>query len=97
MDKLTVHECQYQDPGIRIEFSRSYLHERFTWQLIITKESTELDIEQNHHLEQVGDQIWSTVVEINHCPYCGEKLRHAPLESIKYAHFDFSDWETDIT
>jgi len=97
MDKFAVHECQYQDSGIRIEFSRSYFHEHFTWQLVVTREATELDLEMNHELEQVGDQIWSTVIEINNCPYCGEKLRRSALDSIEYAHFDSSGWEIDVT
>jgi len=97
VDELKIHECQYQGSGIRIESSRSYFHKRFTWQLVITRQATEFDLENNHELEQVGEEIWSTVVEINNCPYCGEKLRRTILDSIKYAHFDSSGWSVDIS
>ena len=96
MDKFSIHECKYQGPGIRIERSRSYFHEDFTWQLVITREANELDLENNHELEQVGEVIWSTVVEINNCPYCGEILRDANLESIEYALFDSSGWSSKM-
>ena len=97
MDKFKFHECQYQSAGIRIERSRSYFHKHFTWQLVISRQANELDLENNHELEQVGEEMWSTVIEINYCPYCGEKLRRAILSSIEYAHFDSSGWSIDIS
>ena len=56
MGKLKIHECQFQVPGIRVEYSRSYFHKKFTWQLVITKEATEVDLEYDSYLENVGDE-----------------------------------------
>ena len=92
MSKFRIHECQYQGPGIRIEHSRSYLHDRFTWQLVVTREASAYDLENNHYLEHLGDEVWSTVVEINNCPFCGIKLRDEQLSDIDFAHFDSSGW-----
>ena len=97
MNKSKIHKCQYQSAGIIIEYSPSYSHNHFTWQLVITREATELDIENNHILEQVGDTIWNTFVEINNCPYCGENLRNTALETIEFTHFDFSSWSAVIS
>jgi len=96
MDEFKIHECPHQDSGVRVEYSRSYFHEHFTWQLVISRQATELDLENNHQLEQVGEEMWSTVVEINNCPYCGATLRRDVLDSIKYAHFDSNGWSIDI-
>ena len=96
MKNFKIHECNNQGPGIRVEYSRSYFHERATWQLVVAREATEYDLENNHYLENVGDEIWSTVIEINNCPYCGEKLREESLDSIEFAHFDSSGWSVDI-
>lgn len=97
MNEFKIHKCRYQHAGVRIEYSRNYSHDNYTWQLIITREATELDIENNHILEQVGETIWDTFVEINNCPYCGEKLRHTALETIEFTHFDFSNWSVVIS
>ena len=92
-----IHDCLQQRPGVRIERSRSYFHSDFTWQLVITREATEEDLQNNNHLENVGDEIWSTVVEINNCPFCGEELRKEDLSTMEYAHFDSSGWSIDVT
>ena len=88
MAQFEVHECAYQSPGIRIEKSRSYFHQSSTWQIVVEREATEKDIEENHYLENVGDQIWSVVVEINHCPYCGKELRDNKFGEKSFALFD---------
>ena len=95
MSIFRIHECQYQGPGIRIEYSRSYLHDRFTWQLVVTREASAYDLENNHYLEHLGDEVWSTVVEINNCPFCGMKLRDEQLSDIDFAHFDSSGWSVE--
>lgn len=67
------------------------------WTLSIYKEATESDLEENHHLENIGDIIWGTRIEILYCPFCGEKLTE--LESVEpdgygqSKHNDFSRWK----
>ena len=92
MNKFELHECKMQTTGVRIEYSDSYFHGKFTWQLIVTREATENDLQKNHYLENIGDDIWSTIVEITHCPFCGAKLRTTKLNQIKFVHFDSSSW-----
>lgn len=93
-----LHECeQLPDNGIQIFFSRKKT-ECFqnSWNLIIRKNATEEDLEENHHLEEIGETIWQTIIEITHCPYCGVEL---PIEQSdktksegKFVHHDFSSW-----
>ncbi len=92
MARFEVHECTFLSPGIRIEKSRSYFHDDFTWQIVVEREATEKDLEENHYLENVGDPIWSVVVEINHCPYCGEQLRENKIGNKAFDLFDSSGW-----
>jgi len=95
MDKFNIHNCKYQGPGARVEYSRDYLHGKFTWQLVITKEAKEIDLEENHYLENIGDELWSTVIEVNNCPFCGLRLRDKKLCEIDFAHFDSSGWSIE--
>ena len=76
-----------------------YLHfdeELPAWTLNIQKEATESDLEENHHLENIGDTLWLTSLNVLCCPYCGEQL--PGLESIDkldygyFQHNDFSRW-----
>jgi hypothetical protein len=76
-----------------------YLHfddEVPAWTLNIQKEATESDLEENHHLENVGDIIWLTSLNVLCCPYCGEQLpglESADKTSYGYfQHNDFSRW-----
>ncbi len=66
------------------------------WNLIVRKESTWEDLEENHHLEEVGQIIWQTKIEIRHCPYCGCELVTEERASKKFKgefeHHDFSKW-----
>jgi len=64
------------------------------WVLEIYREATDEDLEEYHHLEQAGDLIWSTCLEIRHCPFCGEQLLHAEWQSPPSApkHYDYSSW-----
>lgn len=63
------------------------------WVLSIYREATEGDLEENHHLEQVGGIVWNTLLAIRHCPFCGERL---PGDSDSGAfparHFDYAGW-----
>lgn len=92
MSNYERHECSYHHQGIRVEKSRSHFHEKFTWQLVIEREATEEDLEENNYLENIGDTIWSVVAEIDYCPYCGEQLNQEKDENKEFALFDSSGW-----
>ncbi len=67
-----------------------------SWIMTIQKEATESDLEENAHLEEVGEIIWTTRIEILYCPFCGKPL--PGLESIdqadygQFEHLDYSRW-----
>ncbi len=93
-----VHECvQLPDKGVYIAFSDDG---EAAWKLYIQREATESDLEENHYLETEGDVIWTTMLEITHCPYCGIQL--PGLENIdkevygKFQHIDSSGWSSKI-
>ena len=76
-----------------------YLHfddEVPAWTLNIQKEATESDLEENHHLENIGDTLWLTSLNILYCPYCGEQLPGlGSIDKASYGYFqhnDFSRW-----
>jgi hypothetical protein len=94
-----LHECEkLPDVGICIHYSMDNIHRgRKIWHLTIRREATENDLLNNHHLEEEGEPIWETSLEITHCPYCGEYLhddKNFHLEDIgKFVHFDYSEWK----
>ena len=92
--KERVHLCSGQSPGICIERDGGYLDNDDVWVLVVAREATEGDLEENHHLEEIGEELWSTVVQISHCPFCGEKLGEVGPGDVEFAHFDSSEWYT---
>ncbi len=67
------------------------------WNLIIRRESTETDLENNHYLEEAGETIWETILEISHCPYCGEHLDNSgTICEGKFLHRDCSGYSMKI-
>jgi hypothetical protein len=58
--------------------------------MLISHKANEDDLENNHLLENVGDLIWQTSVQIQCCPYCGEKLERelTQQKQLYYYHFD---------
>lgn len=95
---VKIHRCEtLPSPGIQIT-SGEYPHltPSWDWVLTVSKEATEADLEENHHLENVGDVIWSTVVGISHCPFCGVLLGSpavdGQLKRAEVEHFDYSTW-----
>jgi len=70
------HECDHIPNGIIIVYSNQFGPERDkpVWHLVIQRKATEADLDENYYLEEVGETIWSTEVEITHCPYRGQKL-----------------------
>lgn len=95
MNKYERHICEAQASGIRVEYSRDTFHEQFTWQLVISKEASENDLNENHYIENVGEELWSTVIEINNCPFCGKKLRAEKISNVEFVHFDSSGWSIE--
>jgi len=69
-----------------------------TWRLEIQREATEADLEGNHALEMVGEIIWTTMLEITHCPYCGNRLIEPefqlPGDFGRFVHIDNSGWNS---
>jgi len=93
-----VHDCHgMPDNGVSIRLEKNYVRrENFVWCLFIERQATEGDLEENHHLEEVSEMIWTTVVEIGFCPYCGQELavpsRNKPGDFGRSAHIDCSAW-----
>lgn len=84
-----VHACSAL-PKIGVDIVFSDDGPSWAWRLLIAKSATEQDLEQNHCLEQVGETIWQTALEISHCPYCGKQLDQT-CEGNFY-HVDYSSW-----
>ncbi len=97
-ENFKKHECaHFPDKGVYIYFSDNG---KPAWKLHIQREATESDLEENHYLESEGEAIWTTMLEIIHCPYCGIQL--PGLEKIdeesygKFQHIDSSAWSSKI-
>ena len=57
------HQCDHiPKDGIIIVYSNQFGPERDepVWHLVIQREATEADLDENHYLEVVGETIWST-------------------------------------
>lgn len=99
MKNYNKHECKsLPSKGIYIDSSGN---KNKTWFLIIQREAMEEDLEENHYLEEVGEIIWRTELEITHCPYCGEKLLELnKTEIAKYGnfrHIDSTGWSSKVS
>tara|TARA_R110002111_G_scaffold256058_2_gene322777 strand:+ start:248 stop:568 length:321 start_codon:yes stop_codon:yes gene_type:complete len=101
MDSLAnaIHECvQMPKAGVSVRSGAAYFEaDNLGWCLFIERVATEDDLQKNQYLEEVGDSIWTTAVEIRCCPYCGEELTHTrsknPPDDFGYfVHMDFSRW-----
>ncbi len=75
-EPFKMHRCpSMQKSGVEVAYSENGIGGgEAAWILIIRREATEEDLEENHNLEIVGDTIWETMLEISHCPFCGEQL-----------------------
>jgi len=62
------------------------------WQLTLMKIATDDDLENNHHLENVGDIIEQITIPVNFCPYCGKELLNNNSKIASYVCHDFSHW-----
>ena len=85
-----THQCVNQPTSVWIERDSGYFGKDKSWVLVVARLATERDLEENHHLEEVGEAIWSTVVEVSHCPYCGICLGEIQCGEAEIVHFDHS-------
>ncbi len=98
-DDFKIHRCsRLPNTGVEVIFSRNGIDGYDSvWNLIIRRESTEEDLEENHHLEEAGETIWETILEISHCPYCGENLdKSGATCKGKFLHRDCSGWSIKV-
>lgn len=94
-----IHDCdQMPKSGVSIRSGAAYFEvEDLGWCLFVERLATEDDLQENHYLEEVGDTMWTTAVEIRHCPYCGVELldartRDLPDDFGRFVHIDSSGW-----
>lgn len=101
MDNLQslIHDCDdMPKDGVSVRVGGAYLgSEESRWCLFLERLATEEDLEENHYLEEVGETIWTTAVEIKFCPYCGRELFSAqsgsPAKDFgRFVHIDSSGW-----
>ncbi len=97
-----LHECEkLPDVGIQIHYSMDNIYrEEKIWRLSIRREATADDLMESHILEEEGETIWETSLEITHCPYCGEYLydeKNIQFGDVgKFVHFDYSEWNSKM-
>lgn len=89
------HQCNCI-PANGIAVIKSEYEEDETWLLRAYREATEEDLEENHHLENIGDWIEHSDIEIDHCPYCGQRLSKGsevkPRDQVIFRHWDDASW-----
>ncbi|MBU0992385.1 MAG: hypothetical protein KJ737_07810 [Proteobacteria bacterium] len=96
--KYKYHTCSnLPKEGVRIVYDNHYAErEEYVWCLIIQRNATEDHLNENHYLEEVGETVWYTQLEITHCPYCGEKLfdpsEHYLEDYGQFMHIDATGW-----
>lgn len=83
-----THQCKSMDHGeVWIE------QDDDGHQLNINHVATEQDLEENSHLEEVGQTIDTVVLNVLYCPYCGVKLDQVRDETIPtFTFHDYSKW-----
>jgi hypothetical protein len=95
-----LHECDHlPENGIQILYSMDHADRKAkTWRLIIRREATEDDLMRNHILEEEGQTIWETHLEIIHCPFCGKALLDEQSNQFEdygqFVHYDYSEWHS---
>ena len=84
-----IHECgdmKQAEVWIELEHDQPLLH--------LNQTASRDDLEENHHLEQIGDTIATVILNVKFCPYCGEKLTGSDGAGVPWFHYhDFSSWK----
>lgn len=80
MQNFKTHTCDLLPEDVEITYTDTEFGE-YKWSLNIYRTATEKDLEANHYLEEEGQIVWHTSVEILACPYCGVGL--ADVEASK--------------
>jgi len=67
------HRCRaLPGNGLGVYRAEHFLNgKNWEWCLVVQRLATESDLEENHHLENIGDTMWTTAVGISYCPFCG--------------------------
>ena len=92
------HRCpQIPKNGIYIHTTEGNLQDtKWEWCLLIQREATEQDLEDNSYLQQPGEIVWQTVVGITHCPYCGLRLSDDIMDhsasTAQFVHLNYCGW-----
>lgn len=98
-EDFKIHQCPaLPAKGVEVLFSRNGF-DGFdsVWLLIIKRESTLEDLEDNHYLEEEGETLWETILEISHCPFCGQELyENGESSEDKFVHRDSSGWSMKV-
>jgi hypothetical protein len=95
-----LHECRnLPKEGVQVLYSMdNVIRHKKTWRLVVRREATSQDLMENTILEEEGQTLWETYLEITHCPFCGEKLydiQDTDYEDYgKFVHFDYSEWKS---
>ncbi len=80
---IKQHKCEQMPLDVQVYYTDHYSTNK-QWFLFISEAATEMDLELNHELNEVGELLWQTAFNIIHCPYCGLKLE--PSEKVN-SHF----------
>lgn len=99
MQDYQLHQC-HQLPIQGIQIIQNIEYQGFdekSWCLQIIREASEEDLEESTYFNEVGETIWETIIEISHCPYCGDLLPDSHGSPEKFIHFDYSSWHVKRT
>jgi len=68
--------------------------------MVISRKATLEDLEKYPNLNEEGETVWETLLEITHCPYCGIYLPEADHPKYQdcglFVHNDQSEWKYKI-
>ena len=89
---VSEHRCEsLPEDTVSIFINEDFEPDR--WWLCIGQYADEETLLENHLMENVGDTLWQTLIQIKFCPYCGEKLLpESEIFTGDSHHHDFSRW-----
>ncbi|GHG73180.1 hypothetical protein GCM10010919_25790 [Alishewanella longhuensis] len=76
---VVEHKCDKLPKGAYVFKAQVSSSSKIAWLLHLIREATEEDLEENHYLNEVGEDIWTVSAEISFCPYCGCNLYNGQL------------------